>query len=203
MKKNILYALLFLPTLAFGQLSQGKVQFSMDFSIHSLNSSATSNGTSLGDATQTDFNITPTVSYFFTDKLSIGLTLLYSSTKNSSDGSKSSMFGIGPALGYYSMIGDRFGIFAKASFAYISETATQPISGVDYQFDGSGFGITLQPGFIYFLHNNFAFEASMTGFQYMSVSAQPSGGISYKETNTQTILDLKMSTINLGLVLLF
>jgi hypothetical protein len=214
MKKILFYTFLFIPVISFGQISQGKVSCALDFSTVGYLDEVSSEGTSLNLQDESYFSVNPSLSYFFTDKMSLGGAVNYEKdvvkTPNSDDYTEtdqntSTTMKIGPSLGYYNMIGDRFGIFVRGTFSYVTATMEKSTSGASttVKYEGTGLSINLLPGFIYFLHNKFAFEAYMAGIEYSKISLEPSGGGSIKETLTRTGVTLKMSNISLGMVYYF
>ncbi len=107
-------------------------------------------GKEYGNSSTTNFNITPTIQYFFIDNLAIGAALNVSyQDDNNSDATS---FFIGPTARYY-FSGEKLKPFAEALIGI----GTNKWGSAKY----SQFNFGLGGGASYFITENFSFDASL------------------------------------------
>jgi hypothetical protein len=203
MKKLLFLSFLALPFVTNAQISQGNIQLGLNLSFSNSTDEINSVGTQVYKTTNNFFIIAPDFDYFITDKISIGGSVIYKTTSYkelNSPTEGSNEFYIGPRLGYYKMIGDRFGLLVNTAFYYHSESLEQSDgSGSTIKLDGTGFEMNIKPGFIYFLSDKFAFRGDINGFTYTTMRYEPSGGGNIEEKTNDVQVGLNTFGLSLGL----
>jgi hypothetical protein len=173
MKKSI--AILAISAFAFNanaqdnSLEAGKISFagSVGFSTGSSESEVTSGGTTVNEKgpTTTTMNLLPSVQYFLSGNLSVGLGVGYGSTKISSeedfDGTKVestvtiSQISLAPMVTYYKGLGnDKFGLTVSAmlplGFGGVNSESKSGSTTVTDESELNSISFNIQPGLYYF-----------------------------------------------------
>jgi len=156
-----------------------------------------------GDLKNTSFNVTPSVGFFVTDNIALGVAVGYTSTENDNAGSgfdtKQNAFTAGVFGRYYFNPASKFNIFGQLDLGYNStklETYSD-FGPIEYKVDG--FGVGLSPGMNYWLSNHFALEATFGILGYASAKPDFPGA----ESSNVFSIGLNLSDINFGLVYKF
>jgi len=174
MKKPILLiALLFMSTLAFGQIQKGDVRLGGSLS---LSKSDFNNGS---DAKS--FAISPQASLFLSETTSLGLALGYSSREI--NGQDSNLFTYGAFARFYRNMGEKFYLYLQPGITL----GTGDSNGTDL----STFGFSVTPGIAYFLSDKIALDMNVGGFFYNS---QDLGGV---DTNNYAF-NLNLTSFTMG-----
>jgi hypothetical protein len=209
MKNALFFVFLFTSMILSGQPQQGKIQLNVDFGYSSSSDVINASGYTYSNDNENGLSVSPTLSYFASDKISIGATFIYQESNQESNLEGDLTYklyyythGIGPTLGIYSMINDKLGLFAQGSVFYLSGTLkVMPETGADeIVFEGTGVGLQFKPGIRYYIHPKFAFEASFSGISYSKIDLKPSGGGDIKYTKKQLDMGFNMSSLQFGIV---
>jgi Outer membrane protein beta-barrel domain len=137
----------------------------------------------------------PTVGYFVTENISIGLglTVANGSVQNTemSDTNKTNTFGIGVNGRYYFTPASKFSMFLGLGIDSRTDKQT-PATGTATKF--SSFGLGLEPGINYFVSKNFSIEAKIAALSYRSGKADYDGA----ENESSFGLGVNLAAINFG-----
>jgi len=161
----------------------------------------------MGDWKSSSFSLAPSVGYFVSDNLSIGVGIGIGS--NSSEDLNPannkvekyedvSSFSFGAHANYFFTPAEKFSFFANIGFDYTSKNnkiATDLMPKATY----SGFGLSVVPSVSYFLNNRLAMQASYGSVGYNTMKSDAAGAKS--ENNLGVNLD--MSSIGFGLTYKF
>jgi outer membrane protein len=211
MKKTI--AILAMGALAYGanaqdnSLEAGKICISgsVGFSTGSSESETTSGGTTVTEKgpTTTTMNLIPSIQYFLSKNLSLGLGIGYGSVKIASeddiDGTKiettvtNSVISIAPMATYYKPLGgDKFGITVSAmvplGFGGVKGETKSGSTTVTTESKLNSFGINIQPGIYYFPTSKVMLTANIGNIFSLNKSTQSAdlpGGGTAKDTDTK------------------
>lgn len=122
----------------------------------------------------TSFNFSPAIGYDIDEKISVGLAVSSSMTKNVTPGQteiiqKSKAFGFAPFLRYYALRLDRFSVFGEASLGFSSSSSLTKGGGVTV--DGpktSTFAAGVVPGVEFRINDQFALQTAINvlSFQF-------------------------------------
>jgi long-subunit fatty acid transport protein len=217
-KLLLLVALLLSGSFAFAQLSKGNVLVTGAFSISSSTEESTINNRTSDGPTLTSFSFVPNVSYFITNRFSVGLELGLNSIAleeievngNTTITTKdvTTSFGIGPFVRYYVPLGQNFYFYGQGGFGItagnIESTRTSVTTfgnstvtnEVKTQSDLTAVNVRFRPGITYFLNNRFALDASF-GLLNIEGSTVKTGNDEFKQS--QFNFNLIPNSINFGL----
>ena len=167
--------------IAAGTISLGG---SIGYSSSSTKESSSAGGTSFTDeGKRSQFNLAPTVGYFFADNLAIGLSFSYQAYSNGGSTYRTSSPGtnraeldpatiirVGPYVQYYKMLSDQFGVLGTLSGGYQSSKDSRysgnSSSAVVQELKASGLYAGLTPGVIFFPIPKFGISAAVGGLGY-------------------------------------
>ena len=128
-----------------------------------INYSHNNNDSQFGGGSQSvtasRFQISPVVSYFVADDLSLGLNLNYAAL--SSAGSEARQLSAGLVLQKYRMLTDQFGLTGALGAGYTRSWVPGPVD-----ITTNGFYASLTPGLIYFPVPKLGIGASVGGLSY-------------------------------------
>lgn len=206
-KLTFIIALSLAATSIFAQ-KQGQIYVggSLGFSSHS--EETTASGTTTKNFTESNLNFSPGVGYFLADNISAGLRLTFSPTTTTFPAAGATPekkatqnnTGIIPFARYHMMGDGNFGFFGELSLPIFPSTGTSTTQGgTTTEFKGSMFGVSVRPGFIYFLTDNIGLETTLPGLDFISSSIEdgPASDPSSSKTNT-TIFGFNLNTLGLG-----
>jgi hypothetical protein len=127
------------------------------------------------------FNFTPSLSYFVTNQLSIGVEANWSIQELTDKSSNSSAsyrtntgLRIGPFVRYYYMLSNQFGFTSTLGAGYERDTRTTAS-------DANGFYAGLTPGLIFLPIPHLGLGASIGGLNYSRLSLKPHGSTTNNE----------------------
>lgn len=121
-----------------------------------------------GEDSQSSFEFIPSIGYFVSDGILVGINLGFSSGKTDSFGSetKSSGFAAGPFARYYKQTSnENFAVYGQFSFLYGSGKDTD---SSNQETKTSAMDIALSPGLVYFVNEHWAIELGFRGIGYYS-----------------------------------
>ncbi len=186
MKKILLTISLVLgaATLMSAQTTKGRVMMSgsTNMALMTGSSKVEYGGEKSDGVSNTNFEFTPQVSYFFIDNLAVGLGMEFAFADN--DGTNTTSIMVGPTARYY-FGGEKLKPFADGSIAFGSTKSE------DIKF--SAFGTSIQGGIAYFFNDHVAFDAAM-GYQYIGMKNQDNKDLKIKNNSF---------ALNLGFSILF
>ncbi|KQS47304.1 hypothetical protein ASG38_07560 [Flavobacterium sp. Leaf359] len=158
--------------------------------------------TKTGDFKTSDFEIAPSVGYFVTENIALGVAFGYGSSKidNGVADAKNSTLSVGAFGRYYFTPASKFSIFGQLGVNYMSyDDEFNLEAGTLADSKGNGFGVAVAPGVSYFLAKNFAIEATFGILSYETLNPDEDGVDSTNGFN----FGLDMRDIRLGLVYKF
>lgn len=171
--------------------SKGDIVGALSFSINSEKSA--------NEMSKYNFSeIAPSVSYFVTDKISVGLNLGTSKVKYDFDGaaSEQSVFSYGLSSRYYFNPQGRFSSSVGVNLALTSGKGGINIDGnFDKNLKSNGNQVNLSYGLNYFVSKNFALLMNVSAIEFKSEKVD-----GFDKRNTTSEINLNMSAISLGLV---
>lgn len=116
------------------------------------------------DYTSSSFQVSPEVGYFIMDNVEVGLGFQLSTGKAGYDGSdpdKNTSFSVGPYARYYKFTSnDRFAFTGAVGFLYGSGKSANVKTG--------SFGVSIAPGFVYFLTERWGLDFQLDGIGFSS-----------------------------------
>lgn len=121
-----------------------------------------------GEDSESSFEFIPSIGYFVSDGILIGINLGFSSGKTESFGSetKSSGFAAGPFARYYKQTSnENFAVYGQFSFLYGSGKDTD---SSNQETKTSAMDVALSPGLVYFVNEHWAIELGFRGIGYYS-----------------------------------
>lgn len=152
MKKTLLlFAMVLVSTVAFGQIQKGDIQLGGNLSI---------TNSDLGGIETSRFSIAPRASLFISENTSLGLTLGYASQTLGSgvNEQKSDQFQYGAFARFYKNIADNFYVFLQPGISFAN--------GDSNGNDLSLFSFNLTPALAYFVSEKIALEMNVGGLFY-------------------------------------
>lgn len=185
-KTVLLFASVFISTLAFAQTQKGDIQLS-----GTLNYSKVETGNTIETSS---FQLTPRAGFFLSDNTSIGVILGYSSQKNETGitEQKTDLFQFGVYSRFYKPVVDKLFFFLEPSILF--GTGNIETTGTNDR-DNNTFSIAVRPGLNYFLSDKLAMEASVGSLFYNRTKIE--GGGSSVETDAFG-LNFNLSAFNIG-----
>lgn len=125
-----------------------------------------------GDEVESNsFSFTPSIGFFASDNLIVGINGSLSTSKGYSDEFdievKTFNIGIGPFVrSYIPTSNDKFAFYVEGGVQYVSSK----IEAVDDdgELKSTGFGVNVSPGFTYFLNEHWGLDLQLQGIQYVS-----------------------------------
>lgn len=172
-KTTLLFSMMLMSTLAFGQIQKGDIQLGGGLNYSKLES----NGFEA-----TNFRLTPNAALFLSDKTSLGLTIGYQDQSNGSTESNQFLYGV--YARFHKNVSDKFYLFLQPDITLGTGTGTAPIT--NQEVDVNSFNFNLAPGIMYFLSEKVALEMSM-------------GGIFYRNTETEGVNEVDQYGLNFNL----
>ncbi|WP_298224328.1 porin family protein [Flavobacterium sp.] len=153
--------------------------------------------TAAGNYKEDSFTFSPSVGYFVTENiaLGLGLTISNSSTQatEAADKSKVNTTGFDVMGRYYFTPSNQFSVYGQLGVGYQSTK----YDAADVKVNG--FGVNVGPGVSYFISKNFAMEAGWGVLSYATAKADSTGA----ESSTDFGLNVNLNDINFGLVYKF
>ena len=160
---------------------------------------ALSFGTSkTGDNKTTGFEVAPSVGYFVTENIAVGVRLGFASDKTEEVGEaelKQTTFNVGAFGRYYFTPASKFSFFGELGVNYGNSKIEQGPG----EYKENNFGVQVAPGVSYFLSSNIALEASFGILGFNTVDPDVDGA------DKRNSFDFGLDTrdIRLGLVYKF
>lgn len=151
-----------------------------------------------GDSKTTGFEVAPSVGYFVTENIAVGVRLGFSSDKVEEpleDEIKTTAFTVGAFGRYYFTPASKFSFFGELEAQY----GNRKVEEGPGEYKENNFGVNVAPGVSYFLSSNIALEASFGILGFNTVDPDVDGA---DKTNS---FDFGLDTrdIRLGLVYKF
>lgn len=147
------------------QTTQGSMTLGGNFGY---SSSKSENAYGNTDYTSSSFQVSPKAGYFIMDNLEVGLELGISTGKSGLDGfdpTKTNSFSVGPYARYYKFTSnDRFAFTGALGFSFGSGKSS---TGNSENKTGS-MGISIAPGFVYFLTERWGLDFQLDGIGFSS-----------------------------------
>jgi len=223
--KNITLAIIvFISTISFSQIENGRKSIGGIFNIYNYKQeiSTKNNGSSDINKIKSEFNfkINPYIEFMISEKLAFGIapgfhytkTIEYSSIDNRYDNTiKEKLYYISPYMKTYKKIGDKlyfsldFGV-ALAKGTYEQMILNNTNNGIIEDDPMKLFRIipNIGVGFQYFLNNNLAFNFQWSAIQYYYETIKQEktvnkSYIDYTVTTSELSLNLDMSSLYIGL----
>ncbi|MFY9307958.1 MAG: hypothetical protein WAQ28_02795 [Bacteroidia bacterium] len=229
MKKHIFLLSLgsLLSAGAFSQISKGTKFLGGNLSAGLERSDNFYDAPGLSESTYINrsFGITPGFGYFISDKMAIGLSAGYSYSYNGSsykpsgsssytqiNSTRGNWVSANPYVRYYLTLGEKAALFSQLNASYSHGFMNKDFvydDGMNEQIEKNKIsslrlGISLVPGFSYFLSDKFALETTIgnvayewtknTGVPIQTVNAANT----YITTHSRLGLNFSTSTINIG-----
>ena len=138
------------------------------------------------DFKSTDFSFSPSVGYFVSDNVALDLGVSIGSYKNDDD-YKSKAIGSSIGATYYFTPKNRFSFNVRGGVGYFQGKETEP-SYADYE--EKTFRASIAPGFVYFVSNRLALNASLAALYYENETRERVGNYKYKVSDLGLSLDL-------------
>ena len=153
-----------------------------------------------GDFKNTTFKFTPSVGYFVTENIALGVSLGYTNSDNdyteSGYNEKTNTLSADIFGRYYFNPGSKFTVFGQLDLGY--STSKRESYGFD-SYDINGFGAAVAPGINYWVSSHLALEASFGILGY--ATAKPDY---YDAESTDVFsIGLDLSNVNFGLIYKF
>jgi outer membrane protein W len=159
-----------------------------------------------GDVKGNGFEIVPSVGYFVTNNIAVGVNLSFETTKNDNGINtidKQTDFGGGIFGRYYFTPSSQFSVFGQLGFGINSSKSTTDFTVANVttttESKSNGFGVAVAPGVSYFLSKHFAIEAAWGVLNYRSNKPDVAGA----DATSELDFGLKLDAINFGLVYKF
>jgi len=122
-----------------------------------------------GNYKSSDFNFKPTINYFLTENISLGLGLNFGSgsidATTTSGSDKTSTVGAGLNGRYYFTPSSKFSVFTQLGFDFATLKMTP---NVGTSTKDNSFGVAFAPGISYFVSSNFSIETKIAALSYSS-----------------------------------
>ena len=165
-RKTLLFSLLTSAILLFSantmeaQTKKGNFMVGGEVGLSTSSSSVTVDGSEKEGSSATQFNIAPSVGYFFVDNFAAGIGVDYtlSTVKNNNRDELDSDLLFGPYMRYYIPFGDK-AIFFEADFGYGNSTDNITIDNEQQNAITNVFAVGIGPGFTIFSNDNIGIEA--------------------------------------------
>jgi hypothetical protein len=151
-------ALIFATSTVDAQItSRGTFMIGGELGLSSSSSTVTTDGIGTTNNNATQFNIAPSIGYFFANNLAIGVGIDY--TLNTSEDRLDSDLLFGPFVRYYIPFGDDKALFFEADFGYGNTADRVENNGVERQALTQVFAGGIGPGFTIFSNDAIGIEA--------------------------------------------
>ncbi|WMX14849.1 MULTISPECIES: outer membrane beta-barrel protein [unclassified Aureispira] len=163
--------ILFASTLAFAtvlfsfntmeaQTKKGNFMIGGELGLSTASSTVSVNGSETEGSSATQFNIAPSVGYFFVNNFATGIGIDYtlSTVKNNNRDELDSDLLFGPFLRYYIPFGDK-ALFFETDFGYGNSTDNITINNEQQLAVTNVFAFSIGPGFTIFSNDNIGIEA--------------------------------------------
>lgn len=162
------------------------------------------NSSKTGDFTASNFEVAPSIGFFVSENIAVGLRLGFGNEKLDFDGEdvKNNTFSAGAFGRYYWTPQNDFSLFGELSFMYNStdnEFAVVDGELVAADFKTTGFEIAVRPGVSYFISSNFAMEATIGSLGYSTEKPDFDGA----ESTNNFGLNVDLTDVTIGLVYKF
>lgn len=202
----VLFVISLLPLTGFTQPSQGSIAIGGNFNLQFRTIKNTANNNTVEGPKYSYFNLTPSVEYFLTQNISVGLGLGYAFSKvsdippNFNEEIKSSMINIVPFSRIYIEMGEKVNVFGQASlgigFGKQKDETTVGNLTTTNKTDYFEFELGIRPGFQYSLSSKLAIEATFGFIGYQSSSSEMNN---VENTDNSFQLNLSSSTLTFGI----
>lgn len=165
-RKTLLFSLLTSATLLFSfnvlnaQTSKGNFMVGGEIGLSTSSSTVTVNDSERNGSSATQFNIAPSVGYFFADNFAAGIGVDYtlSTVKNKDRDELDSDLLFGPYARYYVPFGDK-AVFFEIDFGYGNSTDNITVDNQAQRAITNVFAVGIGPGFTIFSNDNIGIEA--------------------------------------------
>lgn len=126
------------------------------------------------DITSTNISFQPSLGFFLNDKIAVGgrVGYIFSRRKNVSNGNpgfetidKSRSYSVGGFVNRYFTISEKFYFRMTCDLGYF-RSVQESDSGIGYKIKSHGFGINVQPSFIFFPSSAWGIEAGLGNLGY-------------------------------------
>lgn len=158
-----------------------------------ISGTATFTNTKMGDVKADTYQVSPSVGYFVTENIALGLGVNFAKSAMEFEGDEIEVKSTGASVGasYFFTPAKPFSLLAGLGISYNKAD----LMGTDV----NTFGVALAPGFNYFISKNFAVNANIGVLGYTSQKMDVDGA---EATNTFA-LGLNGSNLNFGLTYKF
>ena len=142
------------------QTSQGAILLNGSIDASFLQNKTEFDGVTVDGTKDSNFNLSPSVGYFVTDGLAVGLNVDIQSSSSKLDDEKSTVrtLVVGPLVRYYT----EFGVFGLANAGLASIKFKDEEGSETFEEKASGFGWEIGVGYAAFLGENVAIEPAIT-----------------------------------------
>ena len=157
--------------------------------------------------TVSQYLINPTIGYFFSNNVELGIGLGFSNTKNETTGenadseNKTNIFSINPFGRYYHYLNEDLGLFLELNLLYglgNSEYVLRSMTEINY--DVTSYSIKLTPGLIYYLSNSISINASINFLEYQNTKYKlQNSPLTIPEEKEVFDVGIDFKTVNLGI----
>lgn len=150
-----------------------------------------------GDFESSSFEFSPSLGYFLGDHFALGIQLGFTTSTESrpfESDLDSNELNVGVFGRYYATPSNKFSLFAQLGVGYLSSNLEQG----SFSRDGNGLEVSLNPGFSYFVSENFALEASVAVLNYATFKIDEAD-----DSANAFNFGIDMSDVNLGVVYKF
>ncbi len=215
MKKLLFLTLSFCVFAMSAQNNEGKFaiekgtwNISGNLSIEASNSTTErSENTTNFESSNSGFSFTPSVSYFLSNNLSIGLAVGYGYFENeNTNGINQNLqfrnqYSIAPTIKKLFPVGKNFAFSLQGELGYMHSKSNT--SDGAYRLSQNTYSMTLRPGIDFFVTKKLALQANIGALQYRSMNSKSDNSINpsaYSKGNSQTFnFNLNSANILFGL----
>ena len=151
--------------------------------------------------------INPSIGYFLTNNIELGIGLGFSHTTNETKGenadseNKQNIFSISPFGRYYNYFNEDLGLFLELNLLYgfgNSENVYRSVTKTNN--DVTNYSVKLNPGLFYYISNTILISASINVLDYQKTKYKLQGSsTSIPETREVFHLGVDFKTVNLGI----
>ncbi len=165
-RKTIFFSLLTFATLLFttnamnAQTQKGNFMVGGEVGLSTSSSTVNVDGSETEGSSATQFNIAPSVGYFFANNFAMGIGVDYtlSTVKNNRRDELDSDLLFGPYMRYYVPFGDK-ALFFEVDFGYGNSTDNITVNNEQQLAVTNVFAAGIGPGFTIFSNDNIGIEA--------------------------------------------
>ena len=169
MKKTFLVLALTMGVslVSFAQVGAGKMFAGGGLGIGSYGSKSIAGGTTTEGPKTLNLSISPSVGYFVSDNIAVGLAITFNNSTTKVDlgagvgesKTVNNSFGLRPMARYYKGFSETFFAYVEGSVGFENGKTKNTTSGTTTETSNtSSFGINVAPGFAFFPTEKYAFE---------------------------------------------